>query len=431
MIPLLLRHRRALGFVLTLVTIAFIARATLVPSDQNTSGSPWCLVCGAVGGVDVVLNTLLFLPLGIGLAFIGLRPAVAIGGLCMLTFAIEIAQFSLVRGRDASVSDLMTNAIGGTLGFGIGDTAALWLQPTAARARTLAVGWLCGWMAVQSVAAYSIVAAATGSSYFGQIKGANGRRRPFTGDVLSPMIDGIRVPNTRFSAPDSVRNVLNSREGALWAMTVVPSDWPIRLVSIIRVADSSLEEIAFLGQEESDFVFGVRNNAIALHLRPVYFALRDAFPPRDALRPGLDTLRITARYSRRDVTITTETAGATRSTHVRLTPSMGWRFLMPRQVYADSSRESDVFDTAWLTMLLLPATFWIIAALRTSARRGRAILVAATACLIAAGLIAVPAAFGTSGAGIPELAAVTLASVLGFAIGLRAASEERVPSRHA
>ena len=51
--------------------------ATLTPTaGSGRSGArtpPWCLVCGELGAVDVLLNVALFVPLGAALRFRGTR----------------------------------------------------------------------------------------------------------------------------------------------------------------------------------------------------------------------------------------------------------------------------------------------------------------------------------------------------------------------
>ncbi|HKC81976.1 MAG TPA: hypothetical protein VKB91_12335, partial [Gemmatimonadaceae bacterium] len=62
---------RRLGWFLAGASIILICVATLTPQSGHSETSPFCILCGSLGGVDAVLNVLLFLPFGIGLALSG------------------------------------------------------------------------------------------------------------------------------------------------------------------------------------------------------------------------------------------------------------------------------------------------------------------------------------------------------------------------
>src|SRR5262245_55845958 len=104
----------------TALALCLIGFFTLRPMPEQAAAvaetSPWCIVgCGDLGLLDIILNVLLFLPLGIGLRLVlRTRAAVAIGFVCSV--AIELTQLYLIAGRDASLRDVITN----TLGTGIG-----------------------------------------------------------------------------------------------------------------------------------------------------------------------------------------------------------------------------------------------------------------------------------------------------------------------
>ena len=98
----------------------------------------WCLVCGPLGAVDVLNNLVLFFPLGVGLALSGRRSREI--GLIVLaaTLTIETLQLFLIPGRDASLSDVLTNIAGGLIGGASVRRHDLWLTPTARNSRRLA-----------------------------------------------------------------------------------------------------------------------------------------------------------------------------------------------------------------------------------------------------------------------------------------------------
>src|SRR2546423_15044685 len=111
---------RRVGVGLATVAVAAILVLTLAPDSDRPLGEHFCLICGTFGGVDAVLNVLLFMPLGLGLAVAGTSPRRAIVSMAVLSALIELAQLLVVPGRDATIGDLLTNSIGGALGFVLG-----------------------------------------------------------------------------------------------------------------------------------------------------------------------------------------------------------------------------------------------------------------------------------------------------------------------
>ena len=111
-----LRQRR-LGYWLATAGLAFIFVLTLSPYPEaaaRAASTPLtCIVCGDRGGVDVLLNILLFLPLGFGLALADFSWRRVLILALLLSFSIELLQMKAIAGRDASLGDVLTNTFGG------------------------------------------------------------------------------------------------------------------------------------------------------------------------------------------------------------------------------------------------------------------------------------------------------------------------------
>jgi hypothetical protein len=401
--------RRRIGFTIATVMAVVIASVTLLPSSQRLTSAPLCLICGTLGGVDVLLNILLFAPLGLGLAMAGVPPARAIIGMCLYTLSIETAQ-TLIPGRDASLSDLITNSAGGACGFFLGTRINGLVRPTRRAGLYMGAAWLGLWLPFQFLSGWLTISAATEVRYHGQIKRTLGSRRAFSGDVLSASVAGISIPDSSLGHAPAVASALNAEDGAQVAVTVVPRGRQSRLRSIARIVDEDLEEIMLVARYESDLIFGVRTHGAALRLRPLYFALRGAFP--DAADG--DTVHLHARYARDALTLRMTTGGVARETRIRLAPAHSWRMFMPAQLYADGSRSDRVFDAAWVALLLMPAAYWFATA--RGDRRLRAYALSIAAAGVGAGVIGVPALLGLSPPGVAELAGVTAATLLGAAM---------------
>lgn len=367
-----------------------------------------------------MLNTAMFVPIGIGLALLGVRPQIAIPSMCALSLGIETAQGTIIAGRDPSLSDLLTNSTGGAIGFAVGYIFDWWAAPTARRASLLVLGWMGVWIAVQTGSAISLTPAATDGQYYGQIRRALGMPR-WTGEVLDASLDGARLPNTKFADSKSVRDMLNGKDGAEWQATVVPHDWIARRTSFARIADGDMHEIGMLGQQYGNFVFGVRNYGLSLRMRPLYFALRNTFPAPERLQSATDTLQLRARYTRKEVVLASDIRGVHNESHIPVTTSLAWRFLLPRQFYADGSLRDDALNALWIAAWLFPGGFWLAFAMADSRRR----FVFASLVLGATGFALAPLVFGLSAPSIAEIAGGLAGMTAGFVIARVLATAQR------
>ncbi|HEY0972447.1 MAG TPA: VanZ family protein, partial [Gemmatimonadales bacterium] len=145
-----LQHlRRPAGLALFLAGLAAILWATLRHGD-SAAFEPvpvTCLVCGRWGAVDVWRNVVLFAPMGAGLALLGVRPRVAALFGLALSLAVETSQATVLVGRTASLSDLLTNTLGAALGAFLTHRWRAWTLPSPLGARWLTAAAAGAWMA--------------------------------------------------------------------------------------------------------------------------------------------------------------------------------------------------------------------------------------------------------------------------------------------
>src|SRR3954471_7762674 len=95
--------------------LLLIAFATLWPMPGEPEIRGFCMLCGGRGTADLLLNVVLFMPLGVALAPRGhSRNRIFLLAL-LLSTAIELIQF-FIPGRDPSVSDVVANTCGAVLG---------------------------------------------------------------------------------------------------------------------------------------------------------------------------------------------------------------------------------------------------------------------------------------------------------------------------
>lgn len=389
-------HLRSAGLVVAVTNLVVIAFATLLPEPGAAVGSHLCLLCGSLGGVNSLLNVFLFLPLGIGLALAEFSGKRAVIAMCALSVLIETAQFLVIPGRYATIGDVLTNSLGGALGFAIGRNAFILLRPSPRIALALTMGWSTLWLATQAISAYGFSPAVPKSEYFGQIAPSLGNFEQFRGRVLRTSIADVVVRDTQFKDSPRVRELLLG--GATVTTTILPPGSGRGIAPIVRVADAGEREILLLAQNAADLIFGVRTGAAALRLRPPLFALADILP---AVSAGdrwqtMDTLTVSARYSTREVWVKTQSR-TSYDRRIPITASLGWTMLLPFQWFIKGTRIEFAVSAIWIACLLLPMGYWggrIVQFRRPrAATRIRMVAVPIAFMLLYVGLVVAPQEF--------------------------------------
>ena len=346
--------RRTVGIPLTLGAAAVIAAMTLVPHQKETievaATSIWCLLCGALGTEDVILNIFLFVPLGLGLGLWGLPFRRTFLIVVATTLAIESLQWHVVVGRDASLSDLLSNTLGGTLGFILARWWPAVVFPAPRDARLLLAGGAACWVAVQAGTAALLAPSFPATVYYGQWAPELGHLEFFRGHVLEASINGDSIPGTRLHDSDRVREALRS-DRVVISVAAIVAEPTAGLAPIFSMYDEQQAKIFLVGQQGRDVVFEIRQRTGAFKLRNPAIALPDAVPAQ----PG-DTIRITVGLSGQEFFLNAGHGEETRSRRVGFSPSWGWTFILP---YDYSFGPSLRFLTAlWIGGLLLPLGYW-------------------------------------------------------------------------
>jgi hypothetical protein len=408
---------RRLGVGVIIASVAAIAIATLFPAANPPVTSHFCLICGYRGGADAILNVILFLPLGVGLALTRVRAKFAVPAIFALSAAIETTQLFLIAGRDAAIGDLVMNTLGGALGFAIGQYAFTLLRPSPRKAFALCVGWSAIWLAIQTISAFGFSPAMPAAEYYGEIAPPLANFDQFRGRVVRAGIDDITVPNGQFEDSRKLRDML--LRGATITTIIVPAGPTRDIAPIVRVADARRGEILLLAQDGERFIFGVRTGAGVLRLRVPFFALPVHFSgvsPIDSEVTTADTVRVSAQYSAREVRLNAQTARASSDRLIPITASLGWTMLLPFQWFIEGTRIERIVSGIWIACLLLPLGYWGAGITRGSGDRvGRIQLTGALIALaiLYVGLAVVPQTFGESGAPLSDW----LAGLTGILLG--------------
>ena len=319
-------QERTIGRWLLLLSLGAIAYITLLPNDGSRSAGLTklsCLVCGDFGGVDVLLNTVLFVPFGLALGLMRVPwPRVVVMAL-IVTAGIELSQLTIISGRDASLSDLLTNTAGAALGGWFAPHWRRWLLPDPATARQLCAALLIGWVLTRLSTAWLLRPSFPESRWYGQVAPKDVYPADFLGTVLRA--DLAQVPATSAEMPE-LRAAFRSREIDVDA--VVTGAIPTRsLASVLSVLDEHRSEVVLLGQEQDAARLRFRLRTADLRFRTPSLRLEHALVDT----PGEQT-RLTGRLAPGTLTLTSGSAERRFSSTLALSPGLGWALLLPFDV---------------------------------------------------------------------------------------------------
>lgn len=422
-------HLRRAGLLLAIAGLAVIAFETLLPEPGVATGTHLCLLCGYVGGVSSILNVLLFVPLGLGLALHGWPAKRAVPAMFALSALIEVTQYFFISGRYSTIGDVITNSMGGALGFALGLYASNLLRPSPRLAVVLTIGWSAIWIGVEAITAFGFSPSIPRSTYYGQIAPVLGQFEEFQGRVLDASVGDVPIPHERIDASNAIRERLLG--GAMVTTTIVPTGNSPGIAPIVRVVDDREREIMLVALQAQDVVFAVRTGASLLRLRPPVFALPEVLPRATAGPSGesVEAITLRTRYSAREVWLESRSAIVI-DRHIPLTASLGWTMFLPFQWLIAGSRVERLLSILWIVCLVLPLGYWGASVVRRAALQTATRLLGAAGigtALLYVGLVAVPHVFGMTGATFAEWSAAAV-GMLGGTL-LRLTDPQRVRNR--
>ncbi len=325
--------------------------STLAPAPGSAAaaaGTPLsCILCGSSGLRDFLLNILLFVPLGCLLYRVGL-PALRVllfgFGLSLL---IETIQFILPIGRDASLSDVLSNS----LGAGLGAALALHLRnltsPSAVLARRLAAGIFLAWAAFGILGAWADQALPAGE---GILAGSWARTYPgtgtFGGTIESATVAGVEVHNWDVARPGPIRRALEGDSiGTQVRVTSLPR--ADRWSQVFAVGDWGAEPVLELSLEGCQLRYEMRTRALSLRLGLLTMVLPVTCSHEPA---GLHAMK-----NARVLQLSAAYGSATRASTIVLTAAHAWALFMPIARLMPLHR---LWHALWILSFALPLGFW-------------------------------------------------------------------------
>lgn len=396
--------QRSVGWRVALLGALFIGWATLRPEPPLAlPDRPWCLLCSDDSGADWLQNVLLFAPLGFGLGLAGVRARHAIALATALSFGVELAQYTVVQGRSATLSDVVTNTIGGGVGWWLAARWRAWLLPAPSAARRLALAALAAWLAVAVAGGWATRPLPLAAAYARRAPlEAHGDR--FHGRVLTASVAGLPITSGALADGPALRRAI-ARGTAPVDVRFVTGAFPRDESAIVAVVDRRDRRVLQLTQGLRDLTLSFYTGASLLRLRSPYVVLPRALPETSG-----DTLRATGGYASGRLSLAVPGRGAARA--LELGPALAWTLFYPFRYGSD--RVVGLVTLLWALALLVPAGYWSAHAL-TARRAARAALVigAALGVALVLGYAVAPRALGL----VPARPGVWLAALLGFLLG--------------
>jgi hypothetical protein len=411
--------------------LAAVGVATLTPSSGGVEmPSFWCIACGELGGLDVIANVVMFVPLGLTIALATGRGGVAILLCVLATLAIELLQIGVVPGRDASVSDLLANTLGGIFGAMLATGWHALVYPRARVAHRLAIGWAVAILGILSVTSWGLGPAPVPRSLWIQRTPSRPSYEPFTGKLLAFDVEGVKLDET---FPDGSIRLDRYIARDTWTASAVIDTRGLqpRRSIIVRIAEE-FTVLMWMDQVGWNLTCLQKTRSALLRLRSPKVALVNGLraPAGAADSAAFAHLSCSRRHGALDAGVAY--GAEVRGYRLPLTPSLGWLLLSPFDLAFDARYR--VVSALWLVCLLVPAGFWSWAAYArpASPRRSRALGsagIAATAVATIIGLVVAPRVFDVATGAWWEWAACIAGAVIGIVLQahlLRFAPEDRI-----
>jgi hypothetical protein len=255
------KSRRAGWFIAA--AVVFILSLTLFPTQGQSEPASACLVCGARGIADALLNIVLFMPLGAALAYagLGLVRAVPIG--FALTVAVELAQL-YIPGRDSSLGDVVTNTLGTAGGVLLLGRAPAWLAWARRRAALLSLALPLATLLGLALGAVLLRPAFPAGPYAPAWHTEASHPIWFGGEVRSAELGGLPLLRRRIRDGAGVRSLWLG--GAPLRLSVVRTPGPPELEPVFGIYDAGNRELLLVALEGDDVVFRYRTASSAVRL---------------------------------------------------------------------------------------------------------------------------------------------------------------------
>lgn len=346
------RWRWALAAVVAAILVVTLRpiRSTVAPAFV------WCIGCSEFGTLDLLYNVALFVPLGVALGVLRAGVLRALALAAGLSVCIEILQLVVIPGRDPSLSDVITNSLGGALGVPLSRAGAF--TRSASRTAWRVAAWICVTLtlALLLLGAWVVAVRVPRTDYFVQWLPQRPGYSAFAGTLESFSTNGDALSaGARIPAAQLPPEFFEGRLSVSARVTPGPSQQGISLIGRLAV---EYGEFLMVGRQQDALVVRYRSNAQRLGLRSPIYALPDAFrgDPRGTIELRTNKRGDTLDLEAKRLNMTAPDAAR----HYQITAARLWATLLPfDRSFGDAGVLGDVL---WLALFAALIAF--------AARRG-------------------------------------------------------------
>jgi hypothetical protein len=352
--------------------------------------------------MDVVLNVLLFIPLGLGLRLAG-WPRRRVGGAAfLLSFTIEALQYFVVTGRDASLGDVLTNTTGGVVGAALVPVCFALLAPSPRLARRLVLAGSLIWVTQLALSAWLQSPGAQTRHLTSRWAHHAPDLYPFFGEVNAVTLDGNPMPS-QGAPPEAGVIARRLKQGEM--------SLAVRAVSGAQTEDhhwlymlkaGQLPQLT-LAQKGRSAVLMVPARASRFKLRTPTLSLADGFPAAAGVPVSLGGGR-----NGDSIWVETSYDGVDHAIDLTLSPAHGWAMIAPFNFPMGPALH--LVTTLWIALWTIPLGYW-------GTRSGRpAWAIGWVGAALIVGLGLVPALGGHAPVRWSEWLAAALSTAAGWAL---------------
>lgn len=400
------RLRRLAGGWLAGLGLVAILAGTLHPKPAQVAAvraTPLlCLLCGDQGGVDVFVNLLFFMPLAAGLRLRDWSWRATVAAAALLSLTVELLQYTVVVGRDASLSDLLTNTTGAALAAWFAPYLGRLVAPSRNSARRLLLAGGGFWLGILAVSAWLLSPATAGGTMASTWPEYAWPLHRFGGELTRVRVNGVAVAREA-DLPDSAairqgldRGRLRLEVEAISGPPLPNRDW----LYTIRVPWGPL---LVLTQDGRDVLFAMSSVGLRYRLRAPTLRLRRGFPADSGVPVELQAGAQDGR-----LWLASSYQGRRRELAFDVSPSHAWSAVLPWGVALGPHLR--LLTGLWVGALLVPLGYW------AGFLGRRAVGLAAVAAAIVVGLGLLPPLAGFRPVHWSEWLASGLGAAFGWAL---------------
>jgi len=344
--------QRRWGELFACAGLLIILTATLIPLPGQAQAAKatqlWCLVCGDYGGVDVIDNIILFIPLAFGLRLMGLPARTVVLAGAGLSLSLELLQLTLIPGRDASLSDLLTDTLGSWIGALAGAHWPGLVRPTQTLAARLAAVGSVLWLILQGGTGFLLKPWVPVGPLWSDWSPDLAGRRPFSGRMGFASVSGIAVPEGSVQRASELHHRL-ARGDIRLELEIKPGAPEPHWSSIFQLSGRRRRAVLLVEALGTSLAFQAPARAQVLRLRTPRLLIEDA------LGGSGSPVRLLA--GERDDTLWGQVGPPTNRHAMRaLGASQGWMLITPF-TYTPGG-EAALVTAGWLAFLLGPIAYW-------------------------------------------------------------------------